>query len=268
MRPFFVIFHENTAMSGRLLVIALVGAVLWWPPVGAVCGSANHVDEYARVAYVYDGDTVRLQDGRKVRFIGVNAPERAHDGHSAEPLALAATNALKTLLSASPRIGLRYGKQHFDRYHRVLAHLFTGKGLSVNAWLLDQGFAAAIAIPPNLWNQVCYQQAEQGARRKKRGIWSLRYYRPLPAGRLDRNSRGFHLISGRVRKVSRSRKSIWLNLGGAADLRIARRDLPYFERQDFERYVGRRVEARGWLHPYRKRALLQIRTPFALQLLR
>jgi len=264
--PFLWFVYERTAVRAVFLAIVLLITVSWLPTAGAVCNPPAHVDEYARVAYVYDGDTVRLQDGRKVRFIGINAPELAHDGHPAEPLAQAARQALKALLEANPRVGLRYGAQHFDHYHRVLAHLFTDKGRSIHAWLLEQGFAATIAIPPNLWYQRCYQQAERLARREKRGIWALRYYQPLPAEGLDRRVRGFHLISGRVRKLSRSRKSIWLKLDGSVDLRIARRDLPYFDRQNFARYVGQRVVARGWLHPYRDHTVLRIRYPFALQL--
>jgi len=264
-RPFFVAC-QCTAVRFRSSVVALLIAVPWLPSAGAVCSPPAHVDEYVRVAYVYDGDTVRLQDGRKVRFVGINAPELAHDGHPAEPLAQAARQALKALLAANPRVGLRFGAQHFDHYHRVLAHLFTDKGRSIHAWLLEQGFAASIAIPPNLWHQACYQQAERLARQEKRGIWALPYYLPLSAKRLDGRVRGFHLISGRVRKLSRSRKSIWLKLDDGVDLRIARQDLQYFERQNFERYVGQRVEARGWLHPYRNRTVLRIRYPFALQL--
>ncbi len=32
-------------------------------------------DEFFRVKQVYDGDTVLLEDGRKVRYLGINSPE-------------------------------------------------------------------------------------------------------------------------------------------------------------------------------------------------
>ena len=42
-------------------------------------------DIWDRVDWVIDGDTVVLSNRQKVRYIGINAPELAHDGHMAEP---------------------------------------------------------------------------------------------------------------------------------------------------------------------------------------
>ncbi|MGD2038075.1 MAG: hypothetical protein PVH28_09340, partial [Desulfobacterales bacterium] len=42
-------------------------------------------DSWKRVKWVIDGDTVVLVDGQKVRYIGINAPELAHEDHKAEP---------------------------------------------------------------------------------------------------------------------------------------------------------------------------------------
>ena len=38
-----------------------------------------------QVKWVVDGDTAFLVEGQKVRYIGINAPELAHDEYSAEP---------------------------------------------------------------------------------------------------------------------------------------------------------------------------------------
>jgi len=37
------------------------------------------------VRWVDDGDTIVLMDGRRVRYIGINAPEIDHKGKKAEP---------------------------------------------------------------------------------------------------------------------------------------------------------------------------------------
>lgn len=42
----------------------------------------------AQVERVVDGDTLRLTDGRSVRMIGLNTPEKARAGKPAEPFAL------------------------------------------------------------------------------------------------------------------------------------------------------------------------------------
>ncbi len=253
---------------GRALCVWAVAAILGlWvlAPARAGC-PADRIDEYVQVRHVHDGDTVELADGRRVRFIGINTPELARDGRPAEPLAGAARDALKSLLKAG-RLGLRYDRQRRDRYGRVLAHVYLDPSHSVTAWLLAGGYGAVIAVPPNLWNLDCYLRTEKTARQAGHGLWALDFYRPLPASRLPRGAQGFRFITGRVVRTGESRHSIWLNLAGGLALRIARKDLIYFDGFDRSWWRGRRVEARGWLHPYRGRPVMQIRHPFALRAL-
>ncbi|MDH3838505.1 MAG: hypothetical protein OET57_17290, partial [Desulfobacteraceae bacterium] len=46
--------------------------------------------EWNTVNWVNDGDTIVLSDGRHVRYIGINAPEIAHDNHKSEAFGYAA----------------------------------------------------------------------------------------------------------------------------------------------------------------------------------
>ena len=69
----------------------------------------DHIDARDRVAEVYDGDTVRLIDGRSVRLIGLDSPEIGHDGEASQSFAQRAANALRNLLA-------RHGKQVLMRY--------------------------------------------------------------------------------------------------------------------------------------------------------
>jgi hypothetical protein len=43
--------------------------------------AAASAQQWFRVKWVIDGDTIVLDDGRHVRYIGINAPEIAHDAH-------------------------------------------------------------------------------------------------------------------------------------------------------------------------------------------
>ncbi|HKJ23067.1 MAG TPA: thermonuclease family protein, partial [Gammaproteobacteria bacterium] len=112
-------------------------AALWCAAAAATatagadtCGPSR-VDARAHVAYVYDGDTVRLDDGRRIRLIGVDTPEIAHDGNPAQPFALAARQFLIDLLHQSGGdVRLRYGPERKDHYHRTLAHLYLPDGQS------------------------------------------------------------------------------------------------------------------------------------------
>lgn len=252
-----------------LWLICLLPAA-WAGAVAAVPCPADRIDERAVLKWVHDGDTLVLADGRKVRLIGINTPELARDDRPAEPLAVAARDALRDelrkRLGKGATLALRYGRDRRDRYGRLLAHVYAG-GENITAWLLRQGYGFVVAVPPNLWQHACYRRNEARARSARRGVWSLDYFRPRPAARLSARDRGFRIITGRVLRTGESRRSLWLNLEGGVALRIARRDLDYFGDFDLGAHAGRRVEARGWLHPRRGRLVMQIRHPFALRLL-
>lgn len=251
----------------RAQIAFLLAASLWavscfaGPPR---CG-ADRLDQHARVNYVHDGDTVKLEDGQSLRLIGINTPELGHGGAPDETLALAARDALQTLLADSPRIALRYDSERRDHYGRLLAHAFLPDGRSVATLLLEQGLAMHLLVPPNEWNFACYQQAERKARAAGRGIWSRPEYQPLPSTDVPAAARGFRLIQGRVERVGHSAKSVWINLEGGVALRIARTDLNYFAGLTLESLENQVILARGWIYPGKRGPVMRIRHPAALE---
>jgi hypothetical protein len=84
---------------------------------------------------------------------------------------------------------------------------------------------------------------------------------------LKRGDEGFALLRGRVEEVDESRNSLWLELEGNVALRIPKRDLHYFDGLDPRRLGGRRLEARGWLTYYGGKWRMNVRHPYALELL-
>lgn len=242
-------------------------------PLRADCVS-DRIDEQAVVAHVHDGDTLRLKDGRTVRLIGINAPELPRKGREGapEPHALAARDALRALLKDGSKVALRLDAEHRDRYGRLLAHLYLPahlpEGGSVQSRLLEGGHAFTVPVPPNLWNFSCYQSAEARARAAAAGIWGLADYRPTDAAELAPGAEGFRIVRGRVRTVSRSSGSRWVNLEGGMALRIVNEDMKYFDGFVFDRLKGSEIVARGWLSPRRgeRSAVMRIRHPGAIEL--
>jgi hypothetical protein len=147
----------------------------------------------------------------------------------------------------------------------LLAHPYLPDGRSLSRILLAEGLAAAVVVPPNLWHNDCYLQAEREARAEGGGIWSARVIKRSTA--LRRGDEGFALLQGRVEEIDGSRNSLWLELEGNVALRIPRRELHYFTRYDPERRAARRVEARGWLTYYKGKWRMNVRHPNALELL-
>lgn len=240
-------------------LLAAWAFLLLVPVVAAAhdCTGGNNYDGSAHVAYVYDGDTVRLDDGRHIRLIGVDTPEIAHDGHPAEPFALAARQFLIDLLHRSGgNVRLRYGPERKDHYHRTLAHLYLPDGQSVEAALLKRGLGTALAVAPNLTRAQCYRRLEARADRGGRGIWALRRYHWVASGEVPSERRGFARVYGTVDHVGHGGGARWLDLRGGIGVRVPERDLHYFQGVDLDSLQGRVVGVRGWL--YRRHGELRL----------
>ena len=206
------------------------------------------IDEWVQVRYVHDGDTLHLADGRKLRLIGINAPERERDEKPAQPLALQARTALQQAISNSGhKIGLVLGRQQRDRYQRTLAHAFSSDGANLQVELLEQGLAAAITFPPNTVFSQCYAEAENSARCQGHGIWSQPVHRPLPADQLGAQHTGFRIINGTVEHVSETGKGIWLFMSELM-IGIRTENLAEFDTSQLLALKGKRIEVRGWVN--------------------
>ncbi len=254
--------HRKGAPFSLLLTLGLAAfaTVSAW---AAPCGP-ERVDETTRVTYVFDGDTVRLASGERVRLIGLDAPERGRDGGPGEPHAEAARRALQGLLGGAV-VRLQYGVEERDSYGRRLAHLWDERQ-SVNAWLLARGHAFPLAIPPNLYNAGCYERATEQARQGRLGIWALDAYRPVASATLRAKDEGHRVVEGRVRGVGESRRSVWLELDGPVAVRIPKSDLGHFD-EDPRRLQGRRVLVIGrWRH-HQGKLRATVRHPVTLKAL-
>lgn len=191
---------------------------------------------------VFDGDTLELVDGRRVRLIGINAPELGRKGKPSEPFARAAEQRLRELAS-DRSLYLVQGQEPRDRYGRTLAYLFDARGHNIEAQLLAEGLGFAIGVPPNLTLVACHVAAEQSARSAGRGLWA-----GAPVVEAAKVSRGgFQVIRGTVRDVDKAGRFWWLALDGDVVLRIDDHDLDVLPGSTTGGMAGSRVEARGWV---------------------
>lgn len=233
----------------------------------------QRIDESARVNYVYDGDTVQLEDGRKVRLIGIDTPEvfskKHHIPREIKHSGQRARAALQQQLNESAmRIGLGYGLQRFDRYGRTLAHVFTPQGINVQAQLIKQGHAIAYTTPPNDRLGDCYQQQEALARQEARGIWQLAQYQLLHSSQLHRAQQdfqsGFRRLQGRVTQLKKTGGRITLVMDGLLDVHIYKKDWANFSLHDLNALQDKTIRIRGWLHKKKQRYQINLRHPDAL----
>ena len=188
---------------------------------------------------VIDGDTLDLADGRRVRLIGINAPEIGRQGNVSEPYAQAARKGLQRLVKNAD-LRLLVGEESTDRYGRTLAHLFDVQGANIEARLLARGLGFTVAIPPNLQLLECHLQYERQARAQLQGVW-----RESPVRRAAQiDVAGFQVVRGRITRVSQAGKYLWVDLDGPLVLRLPR---GLAGAEDIAAWQGRELEVRGWV---------------------
>ena len=121
--------------------------------------------EVVTVQDVVDGDTIRLSNGRSVRYIGINTPERG------QPFYEDASQINEQLLASGQQVRIERDVESLDKYGRILAYVWVGDTLA-NLEIVRQGYANTFTVPPNVRYQDILGQAEQEAKAAKRGLWA------------------------------------------------------------------------------------------------
>lgn len=117
-----------------------------------------------------DGDTIELESGETVRYIGVDAPESVHPRKPLECFGVESAKKNAELVE-SKAVRLERDVSERDRYGRLLRYVYIGE-MFVNEELIRQGFAYAVTYPPDVRYQERLREAERDARAAGRGLWS------------------------------------------------------------------------------------------------
>ncbi len=121
------------------------------------------------VTKVVDGDTIKLENGQTVRYIGIDTPETKHPT-KADGCFGAEASAKNTELVLGKMVTLQKDVSEVDRYDRQLRYVWVGDQL-VNEVLVREGYAVARSYPPDVALQEQLVQAENSARENNRGLW-------------------------------------------------------------------------------------------------
>lgn len=233
---------------------ALLAALLLWlpyawaaePPLAGL--TRGPVARVAEIAYAASFD---LDDGSRVRLVGIRAPKPDAPPFSGqgEPLgaeakafveAFARGRALTLYTDANPR----------DRYGRRLAHVVRDDGAWLQRALLENGLARVYTLPDNRRGIAEMLRIESAARRAGRGLWALPEYRVRTAEEAEPG--GFALVEGVVLAQSSGDGPTYLNFGRSwksdFTVRIAPGDRKRFIAAGrMPDYRGKRVRVRGWV---------------------
>lgn len=165
LQPVAQVSHEQTVVAS--------------PPVAttvAATGSAalGVEGERALVTRVVDGDTIVLDNGKTVRFIGMDTPETVDPRRPVGCFGKEASSETKKLLTGKVVI-LQKDTSDTDKYGRLLRLIFlpleNGEILFVNDYLVREGFARVKTYIPDVKFESRLYEAERQAQEAKKGLW-------------------------------------------------------------------------------------------------
>lgn len=133
--------------------------------------------EKAYVTKVVDGDTIHVtMNGNEytIRLLGVDTPETVDPRKPVQCFGKEASSEVKKLLTGKNVI-LQKDVSETDIYKRLLRFVYLpiddGDYLFVNDYLIRQGFAKPLTIPPDVNYSEQFLEAGREARIEKRGLW-------------------------------------------------------------------------------------------------
>lgn len=126
------------------------------------------------VVYINDGDTITVRANNredKVRFIGVDTPEKDHPSRPVQCYSYAATDYLAKLIGDNDvKLVADPTNNNRDRYDRLLRYVYLPDGTLLNAKLIEDGYGFAYtSFPVTKMNE--FLELERQAKEGSRGLW-------------------------------------------------------------------------------------------------
>ena len=129
----------------------------------------NFQGELIKVVRVVDGDTIKIEGGQTVRYIGIDTPETVHPQKAIECFGREASNKNKEIVEGK-FVQLERDVSEVDKYGRLLRYVYVD-GVFVNELLVKEGFAHASSYPPDVKYQDLLVNAQKEAQSQNSGLW-------------------------------------------------------------------------------------------------
>ncbi len=144
----------------------------------SISGSAVNYREQVIVGRVIDGDTLKTADGRTIRLLNINTPEKNEYGHEL------GENFLKNFENKSVEVEIT----GTDKYKRNLARIYSGRYLNLE--IVQLGFAKKFLVDKNELSE--FDNAEREAINNGLGIWKKSSYWNCLKGDIDKSKEIVH----------------------------------------------------------------------------
>lgn len=132
--------------------------------------------EIFKVTRVIDGDTIVIENGQKVRYIGVDAPEIHNPRIGQQCFGDEAASKNKELVLGK-LVRLTKDVSETDKYKRLLRYVYVvangSADLFVNSELVKEGYTSVATFPPDVAHSAEFVALEKQAREAGVGFWSF-----------------------------------------------------------------------------------------------
>jgi len=122
------------------------------------------------VTKVVDGDTIEIEGGQRLRYIGIDTPETVDPREEVQCFGKEASNKNKELVEGK-KVRLEKDISETDKYSRLLRYVYIGDIL-VNEFLVREGYAKASSYPPDVKYQNKFNDAQSFAQSNSKGLWA------------------------------------------------------------------------------------------------
>jgi len=228
-----------------------------------------------KVLKVVDGDTIKLSNGRLLRYIGLDTPEvRIKDKNGdfkymPQPFSLEAKEFNRKLVDGKD-IRIEFDFEKTDRYGRLLGYCFVDETF-VNAKLVEQGYAVISTIPPNVKYVEFFIAAQKKARKMKKGLWGG--FPTLDHSQASQYINQIRRVEGVVVDSYQSTKCVFLNFGqnykNDFTVVIFNKALSAFSRDGIDPvnfYIGKKIGVSGKIREYNGPEII-VNSPYEIEIL-
>lgn len=139
------------------------------PPSPTPSTIQGEAAELARVARVVDGDTIKLESGETVRYIGIDTPETVAPNQPIGCFGKEASDRNAALV-AGKEVRLETDTSNTDRYGRLLRYVYVEE-VMINELLVREGYAISNAYKPDTKHQDKFDEAQALAQQEELGLW-------------------------------------------------------------------------------------------------
>ena len=161
--------ETNLAVGGNTVSIKSVDPVGNESKTVVSILSFNPKTYVAKVARVVDGDTIKLESGESLRYIGIDSPETVDHRKPVQCYGKEASAKNKELVEGKT-VKLEKDVSNTDKYGRLLRYIWLNDVL-VNELLVREGYAQSYSYPPDIKYQNRFVEAQRLARQENKGLW-------------------------------------------------------------------------------------------------